>query len=164
MHGRHASTAKHLLLRLTDAKAGKPQSSSLPSNMTVEHVLPKKLRAHSQWRDWHPDPEVRERCTDSLGNLVLVTKDQNDKAGNHEFARKLEVYFETRGAPAVSGRRGESIYPPLGRLRDVSLRVAIAVGTSLVECGAAPEMTRAAVEECVRSTIWEPLYRPYRPA
>ena len=26
MHGRHASTAKHLLLRLTDAMAGKPQS------------------------------------------------------------------------------------------------------------------------------------------
>jgi hypothetical protein len=111
MHGRHASTAKHLLLRLTDAMAGKPQSLSLPGNMTVEHVLPKKLSSASAWRSWHPDPEERERCTNSLGNLVLVTKDQNDKAGNHEFARKLEVYFETRGAPAVAlnaGLRGKS--------------------------------------------------------
>jgi hypothetical protein len=68
----------------------------------VEHVLPKKLSANSQWRDWHPDPENRERCTDSLGNLVLVTKDQNDKAGNSDFERKLQVYFNTRGAPAVA--------------------------------------------------------------
>jgi Protein of unknown function DUF262/Protein of unknown function (DUF1524) len=102
MHGRHATTAKLLLLRLTDAKAGMPQSLSLPGNMTVEHVLPKKLSARSHWRNWHPDPEDRERCTDSLGNLVIVTKDQNDKAGNHDFARKLQVYFNTRGAPAVA--------------------------------------------------------------
>jgi Protein of unknown function (DUF1524) len=33
---------------------------------------------------------------------VLVTKDQNDKAGNADFARKLQVYFNTRGAPAVA--------------------------------------------------------------
>jgi hypothetical protein len=102
MHGRHAATAKHLLLRLTDAMAGEPQSLSLPNSMTVEHVLPKKLGANSPWRKWHPDPADRELCTDSLGNLVLVTKDQNDKAGNHEFARKLEVYFNTRGAPTVA--------------------------------------------------------------
>ena len=102
MHGRHSSTAKHLLLRLTDAKAGKPESLIAAGNMTVEHVLPKKLSAKSQWREWHPDPERRERCTDSLGNLVLVTKDQNDKAGNHDFARKLDIYFNTPGAPAVA--------------------------------------------------------------
>ena len=43
---------------------------------------------------------------DSIGNLVLVTKDQNDRAGNHELARKLEVYFNTRGAPAVALNEG----------------------------------------------------------
>ncbi len=102
MHGRHATTAKHLLQHLTDAKAGKPQSLSLPGNMTVEHVLPKKFGAKSEWRRWHPEPTDRELCTDSLGNLVLVTKDQNDKAGNHELAHKLEIYFNTRGAPVVA--------------------------------------------------------------
>ena len=102
MHGRHASTAKHLLLRLTDAKVGRPESSLLPATMTVEHVLPKKFGGSSEWRRWHPDPADRELCTDSLGNLVLVTKDQNDKAGNHELARKLDAYFNTPGAPVVS--------------------------------------------------------------
>jgi Protein of unknown function DUF262/Protein of unknown function (DUF1524) len=102
LHGRNPPTAKHLLLRLTDMKAGESQSASLARGMTVEHVLPQKLSARSQWREWHPDPEDRERCVASLGNLVLVTKDQNDKAGNADFARKLQVYFNTRGAPAVA--------------------------------------------------------------
>ena len=102
MHGRHASTAKHLLLRLTDALAGKPQSFTFPSNMTVEHVLPRRAGAGSEWRKWLPDPAERETCTDSLGNLVLVTKDQNDKASNREFARKLEIYFNTPDAPSVA--------------------------------------------------------------
>ena len=67
--------------------------------MTVEHVLPRKLSATSQWRGWHPDPEIRDRCTQSLGNLVLVTKAQNDRAGNLDFARKLDIYFNFPGAP-----------------------------------------------------------------
>ncbi|RZI38454.1 HNH endonuclease, partial [Herbaspirillum sp. HC18] len=29
-----------------------------------------------------------------LGNLLLVTKAQNDKAANFEFARKQSVYFQ----------------------------------------------------------------------
>ena len=100
LHVRNAPAAKHLLLRLGDAKAGRAESATFPDDMTVEHVLPRKLSATSQWRGWHPDPEVRDRCTQSLGNLVLVTKGQNDRAGNLDFARKLEVYFNTPGAPA----------------------------------------------------------------
>jgi hypothetical protein len=99
LHVRNAPAAKHLLLRLGDAEAGKPESATLPEDMTVEHVLPRKLGATSQWRGWHPDPEIRDRCTHSLGNLVLVTKAQNDRAGNLDFARKLEIYFNTPGAP-----------------------------------------------------------------
>jgi hypothetical protein len=102
MHGRHASTAKQLLLRLNDVKAGQPVSLSFPDDMTVEHVLPKKFGRSSEWRRWHPDPVDRELCTDSLGNLVLVTKDQNDRAGNLELARKLVVYFNTPDAPLVA--------------------------------------------------------------
>jgi len=102
LHARNASVAKQLLLRLADIKAREPQSQSLPDDMTVEHVLPRTLKANSPWRDWHPDPEDRELCTESLGNLVLVTKAQNDKAGNHDLTRKLDVYFNTRGAPVVA--------------------------------------------------------------
>jgi len=99
LHARDASTAKHLLLRLTDQMAGEPQSLSFPDDMSVEHVLPRKSSPNSQWRGWFADPGEREIYTESLGNLVLVTKSQNDRAGNLDFARKLDVYFKTAGAP-----------------------------------------------------------------
>jgi hypothetical protein len=99
LHVRNAVAAKHLLLRLGDRLAGTPQSSMLPADMTVEHVLPRRLGTDSPWRPLYPDPEEREDCTESLGNLVLVTKAQNDRAGNLDFARKLEVYFNTPNAP-----------------------------------------------------------------
>jgi Protein of unknown function DUF262/Protein of unknown function (DUF1524) len=99
LHARDASTAKHLLLRLTDHMAGEPQSLSFPDDMSVEHVLPRKSSPNSQWRGWFADPSEREIYTESLGNLVLVTKSQNDRAGNLDFARKLDVYFKTAGVP-----------------------------------------------------------------
>jgi hypothetical protein len=99
LHERNAPAAKHLLMRLTEQKTGGAPFSLTPSEVTVEHVLPRKLGANSQWRVWHPDAAERERSTESLGNLVLVTKLQNDRAGNQDLARKLDVYFNTAGAP-----------------------------------------------------------------
>jgi hypothetical protein len=98
LHLRSPPTAKLVLLRLNDRMARTPQSLA-NDEFTVEHVLPRKLGTNSQWRAWFPLPEERERCTHSLGNLVLVTKTQNDKASNLEFARKQSVYFQTTGAP-----------------------------------------------------------------
>ncbi len=125
LHVRNASAAKHILLRLSDVRAAKPQSLSLPSDMTVEHVLPRTLRPNCEWRETFPDPEERELCTESLGNLVLVTKAQNDKAGNHDFARKLQVYFNTRGAPIPAineDLRGRAQWKPADiRTREASM-------------------------------------------
>jgi uncharacterized protein DUF262/uncharacterized protein DUF1524 len=106
LHARDAATAKHLLLRLSDHLAGGPQSFSFPDEMSVEHVLPRKSSTNSQWRGWFPDPSEREVYTESLGNLVLVTKAQNDRAGNQDFARKLEVYFKTPTAPLPALNEG----------------------------------------------------------
>jgi hypothetical protein len=115
LHARDASTAKHLLLRLTDHMAGNPQSFSFPDDMSVEHVLPRKSNPNSQCRGWFADPSERESYTESLGNLVLVTKAQNDRAGNQDFARKLEVYFKTPAAPLPAlneALRGVSEWKP----------------------------------------------------
>ncbi|KAB2851763.1 MAG: DUF262 domain-containing protein [Hyphomicrobiaceae bacterium] len=98
LHARNASTAKLVLLRLNDRIAGAAQTIDVAS-ITVEHVLPRKHGANSRWRAWYPDPEEREQCTQSLGNLVLVSKAQNDKAGNLDFAHKQAVYFAANGPP-----------------------------------------------------------------
>ena len=74
-------------------------------DLTVEHVLPRKPGTNSPWRGCFPDPAERDQYTESLGNLVLVTKAQNDKAGNLDFARKKEVLFKAAGAPTLPRQR-----------------------------------------------------------
>lgn len=92
LHARSQLTCKLLLLRVNDELAGAPQGLD-PQAYTVEHVLPQRPPRGSQWRKWFPSAEERETATQSLGNLVLVTREQNDRARNLELARKLEAYF-----------------------------------------------------------------------
>ena len=98
LHARSAQTCKLVLLRLNDQILGRPQGLE-SEGLTVEHVLPRKHGAGSEWRRWFPDPDERNTCTESLGNLVLVTKGQNDKASNLDFGKKREIYFATPTAP-----------------------------------------------------------------
>lgn len=62
------------------------------------------------------------------------------------------------------GGTDDAIYPPLAALRDVSRRVAIAVGRTLVASGAAPPLPDDEVEHRVAAGTWTPEYLPYRPA
>ena len=92
LHERHPQTCKLVLLRLNDELAGSPQSLD-PVEWTVEHVLPQSPGRNGQWREWFPETDERELLTQSLGNLVLTRRNQNDKASNQDFARKKAVYF-----------------------------------------------------------------------
>ena len=104
LHARSQLTCKLVLLRLNDEMAGAEQNLE-PGDLTVEHVLPQKPGRNSQWREWFPAADQRETCTQSLGNLILVSKIENDKARNLDFARKCEVYFA----------RGIETVPPITR-------------------------------------------------
>jgi hypothetical protein len=101
LHARSAPVSKLVLMRLNDEISGGPQNLTL-DEFTVEHVLPRKHGAGSRWRVAFPDPQAREHYTEALGNLVLITKAQNDKAGNLEFTRKYPIYFPA-GASRVPG-------------------------------------------------------------
>jgi malic enzyme len=61
-----------------------------------------------------------------------------------------------------SGGDGAAIYPRLRDLREVSRRVAVAVGWAVVQQGAGPAMSRDEVERRVATSMWEPRYLPYR--
>lgn len=93
LHERHPQTCKLVLMRLNDELAGAPQHLD-PAEWTVEHVLPQSPGRNGQWRVWFPDNDERELLTQSLGNLVLVRRTQNDKASNQDFARKKAIYFK----------------------------------------------------------------------
>jgi len=90
-----------------------------------------------------------------LGAVAAEARHLTDEA----FATASRAVFE---CTEKTSRPGAPIYPPLSRLREVSLRVAVEVGTTLVSEGAAPERTPEAIERRVRAMIWDPVYRPYR--
>jgi hypothetical protein len=94
LYKRDQQVCKLLLLRLSDEIT---RSTTLlePNDYSVEHVLPQRPAASSEWRRWFADPEEREMCTESLGNLVAVTQKQNERARNQEFVRKREIYRGT---------------------------------------------------------------------
>ncbi len=99
LHARSQLTCKLVLLRLNDEIAGNMHDVD-PARLTVEHVLPQKPARSGQWREWFPDADEREACTQSLGNLVLLRKDENERARNLELARKQALYF-ARGRDAA---------------------------------------------------------------
>jgi malic enzyme len=101
------------------------------------------------------------------GNNVLIFPGVGLGAIAVEARRLTDGAFDAasdalhRFAPET-GRTGEPIYPPLTRLREESLEVALAVAKSLVESGDAPPRSPEAIEARVRGYIWDPVYRPYR--
>lgn len=102
LHQRNQLACKLVLLRLNDEIAGTPQELD-PTSLTVEHVLPQKPGRSSQWREWFPDAEERNTCTQSLGNMILVSRQKNEEARNLDLARKLAIYFgEASEQPALT--------------------------------------------------------------
>lgn len=92
IHVRAQGVCKLLLMRLDDEITGLLPSYD-PADFSVEHVLPVRPPTTSAWRRSFPDPVQRAICTQSLGNLTLVTQKQNERARNEEFDRKRAIYM-----------------------------------------------------------------------
>ena len=103
LHKRNTAMSKLVLMRLEDELSGIPLAND-PAELTVEHILPMRPAATSDWKRQFPDAELRAECQSSLGNLALVTMRQNDRAKNKDFLDKLTVYreFEPNLPPLVS--------------------------------------------------------------
>lgn len=96
LYPRNQMTCKLVLLRVNEQLSG-PIAGIEPGDFTVEHVLPQKPGRTSEWRTWFPSADEREECTQSLGNLILISRAANERAKNMNFGRKLEIYFPAEG-------------------------------------------------------------------
>ena len=123
MYRRDAQVCKQLLLRLNDELT---RSATIldPKDYSVEHVLPQRPGATSEWRRWYSDGEEREVCTESLGNLVAVTQKQNDRARNQEFYRKREIYRGMDDDPPVLAITRDVVECNVWRAGDIRAREA----------------------------------------
>lgn len=123
MYRRDAQVCKQLLLRLNDELT---RSTTVldPKDYSVEHVLPQRPGASSEWRRWFADAEEREMCTESLGNLVAVTQRQNDRARNQEFARKREIYRGAVDDPPVLAITRDAVEANVWRADEIRAREA----------------------------------------
>jgi hypothetical protein len=85
-----------LMMRL---EAAMPNGHLLTMNddVTVEHVLPRG--STSWWNGFFPDSALRTELANLLGNLVLLTYEQNKEADNKPYPKKRQVYFDTPNAP-----------------------------------------------------------------
>ncbi len=120
---RDQQVCKLLLLRLNDEMS---RATTLldPSDYSVEHVLPQRPSATGEWRRWFPDGEEREACTESLGNLVVVTQRQNERARNQEFQRKRDSYRGAVDDPPVLPITREVVDAAAWRPADIRAREA----------------------------------------
>ena len=81
-------------MRLGDSMSGRPTAAD-PEAYTIEHILPQRPSATSEWKRVFPSAEERSQCVESLGNLVLISQDQNDKARNASFEAKKAIYGQS---------------------------------------------------------------------
>jgi hypothetical protein len=81
-----------LLMRLEAAMPG-GRIVRMTDDATVEHVLPKN--GGPWWNERFPDPALRAELANLLGNLTLLTYDQNKVADIQAYPKKRTVYFDT---------------------------------------------------------------------
>jgi hypothetical protein len=93
-HKRNPKICKLLLLRLGDEMSGGMDAVD-PDLYTIEHVLPQRPSASSPWRQVFASAEERAQLVESLGNLVLITQQENDRARNASWDEKRQIYAKS---------------------------------------------------------------------
>lgn len=88
---------RRLLMMRLEAAMPNGKLLTMTDDVTVEHVLPKGGSAW--WNERIPDPALRAELAHLLGNLILITYDQNKHADTKPYPKKRAVYFETPNAP-----------------------------------------------------------------
>jgi hypothetical protein len=84
---------RYLLFRLNALMLHPDLPPHFPEDATLEHVLPQRPSAKSEWIRMYPDTRFRKSLCELLGNYALLTGKLNTSARNHEFSKKKQVIF-----------------------------------------------------------------------
>lgn len=89
--------SRYLLHVLENSQAGVKQPELIanpnPDEVSLEHILPKNP-APGTWTDF--EPETTTLWARKLGNLCLLSSDENGAAGNAEFSAKKPIYQKSK--------------------------------------------------------------------
>ncbi len=84
--------ARYILLKLDYLFQNHDQKMHFET-LSVEHILPQNPETESQWAADFSEDE-RSKVTDTLGNLVLITRRKNTSQGRLDYSDKKKRYFE----------------------------------------------------------------------
>jgi hypothetical protein len=101
VYNTNARSRSYILLRLDHALSADPAYFNRSLDPTVEHVLPQNPEMGSTWCTLFREKE-REKLTNKIGNLVLLTRNKHSEASNYDFSKKCKSYF--------TGKRGVTNY------------------------------------------------------
>ncbi|HRO02526.1 MAG TPA: DUF262 domain-containing HNH endonuclease family protein [Terricaulis sp.] len=96
-HMRRRDRQRRLLLIRIEAALKSGHLIDMTDDASVEHILPKG--GGPAWNTLFPDPQRRLKVANMIGNLTLITHEQQKLADNRSYADKRKVFFETPGAP-----------------------------------------------------------------
>ncbi|HWA00146.1 MAG TPA: DUF262 domain-containing HNH endonuclease family protein [Caulobacterales bacterium] len=82
------------LMRWIEARHWSERPPRAIARASVEHVLPLRPQAQSEWLKRFPNEETRFNICHALGNLAVIEYRANEHMGNADFAAKLPVLRE----------------------------------------------------------------------
>lgn len=84
---------RYILLLLNYLYHSHEQLFSVPKMISVEHILPQNPKSDSQWLKDFNDTQ-RQKWTNKLGNLIILSRRKNSSQGNLDFNQKQQKYFK----------------------------------------------------------------------
>lgn len=82
--------ARYLLARLEEQANGNNHCAD--GSLSLEHILPQN--PSPEWlNSW--DVEAVEKCIDVIGNMTLLTREENRQLGNASFEEKKEIFSKS---------------------------------------------------------------------
>jgi hypothetical protein len=103
--GLRTATARYILRKINENRAGRELRVAGPSEVNVEHILPQNPP-----QDWGPgipdDRQERKLLAERLGNLTLLHERLNKEASNRPFDAKVRDYYSRSRIEITKDLRG----------------------------------------------------------